>query len=327
MSIKFVAALAGLALVLPIASCRSFDSHNLEPAAGLAGIASTTLRSDTADHLESAIFPMEVEADCGGGAITDPPLADVACTGELPEHLAWFLRNMPDTHPFLTAPEREQAAQSRQSFKAVKGLGLRPDVVAVINHYSLFWIRSFEGPDPDITVYMVYGPDCDASAALARDANRRCRPSSTYSREFALYRVRKGQRPENVTRALAPSLPRLSEQERSRYGVYVLPEGEANDADIKLDVSRLVHVPVLRWVLRPVQEGEYQPPDMPATDPRAFTDQDWGTGSVAHFGFLVWNGRRMELHETVSSSLWPCRSPNPKVCGQGYDSRIDRYLD
>lgn len=326
MSIKFLA-LAGLALLLPMTSCRSFHSSYSAPVEGLIGSGSTTLRSDAADRLESVKFPMEEGADCGGGAITDPPLADVACTGALPAHLAWFLRNMPDTHPFLTAPEREQAAQSRQSFKAVKGLGLRPDIVAVIHHYSLFWIRSFEGPDPDITVYMVYGPDCDASTALARDANRRCRPSSTYSREFTLYRVRKGQRPEDVTHTLAPSLPRMSKQERRRYGVYVLPEGEASDADIKLDVSRLVHVPVLRWVLRPVQEGEYQPPDMPATDPRAFKDQDWGTGSVAHFGFLVWNGRRMELHEKVSSSFWPCRSSNPKVCSQGYDSSIDRYLD
>lgn len=265
-------------------------------------------------------------ADCGGGAITDPPLGDTACSGQLPEHLAWFLRNMPDGRPFLTAAEREDAAQARQSFKAVSGLGQRPDFVAVIHHFSLFWIRSLEGPDPDTTVYLVYGPQCDATWS---DPVDKCFPDDAYLREFKLYRVHKGGRPEDVTRELTPPAPSLTPAERRRYGVYLHPDGDAKATDVKLDVSRLAYVPVLRWVLRPVQEGDYQPPPMPSSDPRAFDDHDWGSTSVAHFGFLVWTGERFELRETVPPGLWPCRTvrSSEHACGARYDSHADRYLD
>lgn len=269
-------------------------------------------------------------ADCGGGAITDPPLGDIACSGQLPEHLAWFLRNIPEGHPFLTAAEREDAAQTRQSFKAVSGLGQRPDFVAVIHHFSLFWIRSLEGPDPDTTVYLVYGPQCDATWSDPVDLlNNKCFPDDAYLREFKLYRVHKGGPPEDVTRELTPPAPSLTPAERQRYGVYLHPEGNAKATDVKLDVSRLAYVPVLRWVLRPVQEGDYQPPPMPSSDPRAFDDHDWGSTNVAHFGFLVWTGERFVLREMVPPALWPCRTgrTDEHACGAHYDSHTDRYLD
>ena len=329
MLLKFFAVLTGLALVLPIAACRSSGASGSESSEELTDFRLGASEAGSAERHRSTGFAMEVGADCDGSAMGAPPLEDAACDGMLPEHLVSFLRNLPDSHPFLDASERELIVRSRQSFKAVNGLGRRADVVAVINHYSLFWIRSFEGPDPEVTVYMVYGPDCDDSLPSATGSiERRCRSGSAYSRDFTLYRVRKGGRPEDVTRALAPPPPRLTKEERRRYGVYLQPKSEASDADIKLDVSRLVYVPVLRWVLRPVQEGDYEPPGMPASDPRAFVDYYWGNRNVAHFGFLVWNGRRLELRETLSEELWPCRTSGSvlSICDTGYDSLADRYL-
>lgn len=314
-------ALTAMTIVLSIASC-------ISPASPDSSFLASRAREGEGRG-ESKVNAMERDADCGTSAITDPPLADMACAGHLPEHLVEFLRSMPDTHLFLNASEREEIAGSPQSFKVVSGLGERPDVVAVISHSSLFWIRSFEGPDPNATVYMVYGPDCDASSAFGGfPAKRKCRSEDSYLRDFTLYLVSKGRPPEDVTSTLMPPLPRMSRKEQLRYGVYLRPEGEASEADIKLDVSRLVRTPVLRWVMRPVQEGDYEPPDMPASDPRAFIDYYWGNRNVAHFGFLVWNGRRMELRETVSEALWPCRvsGPQSRNCDAGYDGSADRYL-
>lgn len=286
----------------------------------------TTSPASEAD--ETGWFKVEeaMGADCGDGEITDQPLGDTACYGQLPKHLASFLRHIPDEHPFLTASEREEVAGKKQRFKAVSGLGQRPDFVAVISHFSLFWIRSFEGADPETTVYLVYGPDCIENANMPRDVE--CLPGAPYTmRELKAYRVHNGEVPQDVTRDLLPPAPRLTKAERHRYGVYMRPEGDAEDTDVGLDIGRLVYAPVLRWVLRPVQEGDYQPPPMPATDPRAFVDQS-RAGHVAHFGFLVWTGTRFELRETVPPSLWPCRTSRSgkHVCGAGYNSRADRYL-
>ena len=267
-------------------------------------------------------------ADCSSGAITDSPLEDMACSGKLPERVASFIRSIPGQHPLLSESERERLSRSRQSFKLVKGMGQRHDILTVLDSDSPFWIRSFEGPDPDITVYLVYGPECEASTLKSTVHERQCRPAGTYLRKFTLYRVQKGEVPQDVTSEISLPPPRLNAQERGRYGTYVRSSGDAADSDVHMDVSRLVYVPVVRWVLRPVQESEYQPPDMPASDPRAFEDYYWGSRNVAHFGFLVWNGRRMELRETISPALWPCRIAGPvsSACDAGYDSRSDRYL-
>lgn len=325
---------AALTLAAFMAACRPAapegapDAETVDSAvADIPAVPSPTAESDQTDW-----FAIEkaMGADCGNWAITDPPLGDTACAGQLPEHLAWLLRNIPEAeHPFLTTAEREEAVQARQNFKAVSGLGQRPDFVAVIGHFSSFWIRSFEGPDPDITVYLVYGPRCDANWYDPNDpVKTKCLPGGTYLRGFKLYRVHKGATLEDVTRELAPRAPRLTVAERRRYGIYLRPEGNARDADVQMDISRLAYVPVLRWLLRPVQEGDYDPPLMPVSDPRAFEDLDW-RDHAAHFGFLVWTGKHFELRESVPPSLWPCRTvrSSEHACGAGYDSHADRYLD
>ena len=329
MSICSPAAPMSLVFALSLAACASVPS---EAQSGARSPQHGQVANSYAvkGNLQASVYTEELAmgADCSAGAITDEPLEDMACTGKLPEHFASFIRNIPDQHPLLAESERERLSGSRHSFRFVKGMGQRHDIVAVLDSYSPFWIRSFEGPDPDVTVYMVYGPECEELPIRSSARERRCRPAGMYQRKFTLYRVEKDQVPRDVTSEASPPAPRMDAQEHVRYGAYIRESGDAVDSDVQMDVSRLAYVPVLRWVLRPVQEGEYQPPDMPSSDPRAFEDYYWGKRNVAHFGFLVWNGRRMELRETISPALWPCRISGSasSTCDAGYDSRADRYL-
>lgn len=270
-------------------------------------------------------------AECDDRWISDPPLQDAACYGMLPEHVASFIRTIADDHPYLGAEQRVEVARTKQVFRAVQGYGERPDILASIEHSGTFWIRSFEGTDPEITVYAVYGPSCDDDPYMKRKSvEERCLSGAPYvMRELKIYRVRSGEAAEDVSGELLPIPPGLTPAEQGRYGIYLRPEAEgpAMDTDIGLDVTRLAQVPVMRWVLRPVQEGEHEPPAMPESDPRAFLDFDW-RNHAAHFGFLVWTGEHFELRETVPADLWPCRSVQPgrHVCGAGYEGVVDRYL-
>lgn len=329
MSLNTSASVAGLMLFLPLAACASF-SDLAQAESPLQQRPPVTVMSEKSDAPRGAnsVEELAMGIDCGSGAITDAPLEDMACRAQLPEYFASFLRKIPNGHPLLSGHERDQLSDSKHSFKLVEGLGARPDILAVIHHYSPFWIRSFEGPDPGVTVYLVYGPECAAVLPGSdRSSEHECRPKDAHLRDFTLYRVEKGRVPKDVTAELALPAPQLAGDEGRRYGRYVRATGDAGDSDIRMDVSRLAYVPVLRWVLRPVQEGEYTPPGMPSSDARVFNDNYWGNGNVAHFGFLIWNGRGMELRERVASALWPCRSSGLPTCDQGYESSADRYLD
>ncbi|MGY1408167.1 hypothetical protein ACW5EG_01090 [Luteimonas sp. A611] len=286
---------------------------------------------DPAPTDASAYFAIEeaLGAECDEKWISEPPLQDAACYGMLPEHVASFIRAIPDGHPYLSAEQREEAAGTKQVFRAVRGYGVRPDFTVGIENFGSFWIRSFEGPGPDSTVFMVYGPDCILNWNAPRDVECVAGAPATV-REFRLYRVQNGHPPVDVTAGIAPPPPTLSVDEQHRYGIYLRPadEGPALDTDIGLDISRLARVPVMRWVLRPVQEGEHETPGMPASDPRAFLDFDWRE-HAAHFGFMVWTGERFELRKLVPPDLWPCRSVQAArhLCGFGYESGLDRYLN
>ena len=288
--------------------------------------------SDPAARSSESYFALEeaMGAQCDARWVTEPPLQDSACYGILPEHVARFIRAIPEGHPYLSAALREEAASEKQRFRAIRGSGDRPDILAVVETYGTFWIRSVEGRDPEVTIYVVYGPSCSDDRLRRGSAGERCLPGEPYvTRELRAYRVRGGGEPEDVTRELLPQQPTMTPGEKSRYGIYLRPEedGLAADIDIGLDVTRLAQVPVMRWVLRPVQEGEYEAPSMPASDPRAFLDYDW-RDHAAHFGFVAWNGERFELRETVLSDLWPCRpvQPGRRVCGAGSERAVDRYL-
>lgn len=268
-------------------------------------------------------------ADCGDQWLTDPPLQDSACYGRLPPHIANFLRNIPDNHLFLTDKERKKAAQSKQTFKAVNGLGARPDYVVSIYDLEPFWLRSFEGKDPDSTIYLVYGPECDVNWKNPKNPSEtKCFSSADSMRKFKLYRVYKNGLPQDVTKELAPLPPELTAAESKQYGRYIKPKGNAQSTDIKLDVTRLQYTPVMRWVLAAVEEGDYELPRMPTSDQRAFKEYE-NAAPRAHFGFLVWNGTRFDVHKEIPSSLWPCRTvqPGKQVCASGYEkNNFDRFL-
>lgn len=275
------------------------------------------------------------------GTVEELPLQDANCSGRLPEHLAAFVRRIL-ADGFLTDKERkhqelkQRIEEEQQYYKAVLGLGKRPDFLV---DYGLvgFWVRSFEGPDPDTTVYLVHGPVCDYE-----EKGPHCLSESEELRNIRLYRTYKGGTPQDVTEELLPPAPTMTQAEKRRYGVYIRPKGWARDGDIKLDISRITYVPVLRWTVRPAHidvEDFYHPQkSIPDSDPRVYKEYHrpdlHGNRNNVHYGFLVWNGERFELREKVPTNLWPCRidwhdyTVNNR-CGEGYDnydSRMDRYL-
>ncbi len=303
--------LGGLAaLFVPMFLAVSCGATPQEDAAARAAPAGQPVAEDPpAPAASDTGNPFAVEealgASCRPNFGGDPPLQGAACYGPLPEHLQSLLRNLPDTHPHLSRDEREEAAAKPQWFRAVAGYGTRPDFLAQLHHFGQLWVRSFEGPDPDTTVYMVYGPSCTYDRDAPRDV--RCLPGAPATiREVRVYRVRGSGLPEDATSLLAPPAPTLTAAERARYGVYLRPpeEGEAVDTDIGLDVGRLDTTPVMRWVINPPEEGDYERPRIPDSDPRGFFQQ-------AHFGFLVWTGERFELRERIPLRLWVCGVAGP----------------
>ncbi|MGJ4802893.1 hypothetical protein [Luteimonas sp. SDU82] len=280
--------------------------------------------SGPAAHGPDNEFALEeaMGAECDSRWISDPPLHEKACYGMLPEHLQSLLLGLPDTHPHLSEAQRQEAVASRQRFRAVPGYGERPDFVADITNYSRFWVRSFEGPDPETTVYAVYGPACsDDRAHSKRSVGEGCLAGEPYvMRELKIYRVTAGGAPEDVTSELAPPPPILSPAEKERYGIYLRPpqEGGAVDTDIGLDVGSLAKAPVMRWVIDPPEEGDYERPYIPDSDPRGFFRR-------AHFGFLVWTGERFELRRRIQLSLWAC-GLGKHAAGCADNFRGDSYL-
>ena len=319
------------ALVLLAASCGASEQRIDAAAPSRQASPADGEPSSASDKTGRFAAEEALGADCSRRWISDPPMQDSACYGMLPAHVAAFLRAIPDSHPYLDVEHREEQAGEKQRFVFVEGYGERPDVLTSIEGSSAFWIRSFEGPDPDVTVYAVFGPGCADDRRSHEPAyGEGCLPGyPAVMREIRIYRARSGEAPVDVTSELAPPAPVLTAEERRRYGVHVRPpeEGDAGELDVQLDVTRLDQAPVMRWVLRPAVEGDYQAPPVPAADPRAFVEYET-PGHIAHFGFLVWDGTRFELRESVPADLWPCRSVQyaRHVCGAGYEAAGDRYL-
>lgn len=314
------------ALVLLAASCASAGQQgNTTTSTSQAPTPADIAPPSGAQQADRFAAERALGADCSGSWISDPPLQRVACYGMLPAHVAAFLRTIPDSHPHLAAEFREEQAAKKQRFVFVEGYGERPDVLASIYGTSAFWIRSFEGPDPDVTVYVVYGPGCDDSPRMRpRSIGEGCLPGHPYVvRAIRIYRVRSGKAPEDVTSELAPPAPVLTPAERERYGIYIRPpeEGDAHDNDVGLDIRGLDTTPVMRWVIAPAEEGDYEKPHIPDSDPRGFLRQ-------AHFGFLVWTGMRFELRERIPLTLWACGvgDAGGGDCLERFAGGLDPYL-
>lgn len=282
--------------------------------------------SATPDATDGFAAERALGAECDRRWVSEPPFQDSGCYGLLPAHVAEFLRNLPGTHPYLDAHYREEQARKKQLFRFVEGYGARPDVLARIDRRSEFWIRSFEGERPDVTVYVVYGPACeDQPGFRERFVGDGCLPGHPYvTRDIRIYRVQAGGVPEDVTIELAPPPPELTAAESARYGIHLRPpeEGAAWNTDIGLDVTRLAVSPVMRWTIAPAEEGDYEKPRIPDDDPRGFSGQ-------AHFGFLVWTGERFDLREKIPLSLWACgvsEGVKDNACLLPYAGGFDPYL-
>lgn len=313
----------------PPAASASAASSSM-PASGATHTASASMRKEkTAWEKERFAIEKAMGASCrhpgSDGVVEELPFEDANCSGRPPAHLLAFIRHIP-----VGGSLRQRTEEEQQYYKAIPGLGKRPDFLV---DYGLagFWVRSFEGADPDTTVYLVHGPVCDYE-----EKGSHCLSESEELRNIRLYRTHKGGAPQDVTDELLPPVPTMTRAEKRRYGIYLRPKGLARDGDIKLDISRITYVPVLRWTIRPAhdeREDFYHPPkSIPDTDPRVYkeyyrTDLHNSDNNV-HYGFLVWNGERFELREKVPADLWPCRyrwTAN-KECPLDYESRIDRYL-
>lgn len=290
------------ALVLSASSCVADGggtaSHDLSP--GPVPSVADARASASAGHGDRFVSESALGAKCLPNHGGEPPLQGAACYGRLPDHLQALLRNLPDSHPFLSRKQRAEAADQPQWFLPVQGYGGRQDYVAAISSFGSFWIRSFEGPDPATTVYIVYGPDCILDDT--HPGHVRCLPGAPAAiRDIRIYRARGDALPEDVTAELAAPAPVLTASEREHYGIYLRsPEdGSAEDTDIGLDVRSLDTTPIMRWVIAPAEEGDYDRPRIPDSDSRGFLQQ-------AHFGFLVWTGERFELREKIPLALWAC---------------------
>jgi len=233
-----------------------------------------------------------------------------ACQGTLPPHLAALLVALPEQDIHLPRSWREREVRQKAWFKAVAGMGQRPDFIGRLGD---IWVRSFEGADASTTTYLVSAPfDCadgalpnENTAEPVRLAAGSC--GQAYVRQ-RVYQVGSDGVPQNITAKLMPAAPSIAEADRARH--------RAREGRVILDHSKLQYGPAMRWFV--------QYPESPQkTGPHSFSD--WNR---EHLSFVVWNGTGFELRDTVTRAQWPCDpvAPGDKPCGGFPDSGPDAYV-
>lgn len=233
-----------------------------------------------------------------------------ACQGTLPPHLAALLVALPEQDIHLPRSWREREVRQKAWFKAVAGMGQRPDFIGRLGD---IWVRSFEGADASTTTYLVSAPfDCadgalpnENTAEPVRLAAGSC--GQAYVRQ-RVYQVGSDGVPQNITAKLMPAAPSIAEADRARH--------RTREGKISLDHSKLQYGPAMRWFV--------QYPESPQkTGPHSFSD--WNR---EHLAFVVWNGTGFELRDTVTRAQWPCDpvAPGDKACGGFPDSGPDTYV-
>lgn len=233
-----------------------------------------------------------------------------ACQGALPPHLAALLVALPEQDIHLPRSWREREVRQKAWFKAVAGVGQRPDFIARLGD---IWVRSFEGADASTTTYLVSAPfDCadgalpnENTAEPVRLAAGSC--GQAYVRQ-RVYQVGSDGVPQDITAMAMPAAPSIAEADRARH--------RTREGRISLDHSKLQYGPAMRWFV--------QYPESPQkTGPHSFSD--WNR---EHLAFVVWNGNRFELRDTVTRAQWPCDpvAPGDKACGGFPDSGPDAYV-
>jgi hypothetical protein len=245
-------------------------------------------------------------------------ISDGACKGRLPSYYAAFMETLSTESSIhlhnATNQQLFKSTDNRFYFRTVSGFGQRPDIL--VNLADDAWVRSFEGADPTITMYLVRARfACNANELRVAKENGRfaielCEdPGARFyqSREddptlrLRLFRVQNEGAPEDVTATLLPPMPSMTMAERKRYYKYgvvgVDDQGRPtlpDDTHLLMQTNVLQYAPTLRWWL-PLD------PDLPIpkSDPR-------GPGIQAHFGFLTWNGKRFQMQQRVPRSFVPC---------------------
>lgn len=233
-----------------------------------------------------------------------------ACQGTLPPHLAALLVALPEQDIHLPRSWREREVRQKAWFKAVAGMGQRPDFIARLGD---IWVRSFEGADASTITYLVSAPfDCadgalpnENTAEPVRLAAGSCGQAYVHQR---VYQVGSDGVPQDITAMAMPAAPSIAEADRARH--------RTREGRISLDHSKLQYGPAMRWFV--------QYPESPQkTGPHSFSD--WNR---EHLAFVVWNGTRFELRDTVTRAQWPCDpvAPGDKACGGFPDSGPDAYV-
>lgn len=233
-----------------------------------------------------------------------------ACQGTLPPHLAALLVALPEQDIHLPRSWREREVRQKAWFKAVAGMGQRPDFIARLGD---IWVRSFEGADASKTTYLVSAPfDCadgalpnENTAEPVRLAAGDC--GQAYVRQ-RVYQVGSDGAPQDITATAMPAAPSIAEADRARH--------RAREGKVSLDHSKLQYGPAMRWFVQ-------YPESLQKTGPHSFSD--WNR---EHLAFVVWNGTRFELRDTVTRAQWPCDpvAPGDKACGGFPDSGPDAYV-
>ncbi|PTS74924.1 hypothetical protein DBR33_05650 [Stenotrophomonas sp. HMWF022] len=233
-----------------------------------------------------------------------------ACQGTLPPHLAALLVALPEQDIHLPRSWREREVRQKAWFKAVAGMGQRPDFIARLGD---IWVRSFEGADASTTTYLVSAPfDCadgalpnENTAEPVRLAAGDC--GQAYVRQ-RVYQVGSDGAPQDITATAMPAAPSIAEADRARH--------RAREGKVSLDHSKLQYGPAMRWFVQ-------YPESLQKTGPHSFSD--WNR---EHLAFVVWNGTRFELRDTVTRAQWPCDpvAPGDKACGGFPDSGPDAYV-
>lgn len=193
------------------------------------------------------------------------------CDGNLPRYFAEVVIRLTQESPDGTGAWKTED----RNFKIIRGLGQRSDIMLGGGDS---WIRSFEGPDPAVTVYVASGVQCEDE------------PASANACKYGLkgFQVHRNAAPVDVTSTILPDAPAPSRALQARYD-------EMGASPMWLDTEKLPLAPTMRWLI------EFDPDrPLPTNDPHY-------AGGVAHFGFLTWNGHRFELQGRIPRSKWPCK--------------------
>jgi len=268
-----------LALSLPVMGCSAAQAPSAsgQPATPPASATSAATTAATATGSISSVAPKQefaversLGADCPAPGKDNRDYGPTGtlpygmCEGRMPAHVVDMLAQLSPEQLQLSKDDYQQLLADEVGLRAVPGLGQRADFWVSIRNG---WIRTFEGPAPDTTVYLMQGKS-----------------------GLRAYRTQGNAAPRDVTAEILPPEPVLSASERAFYY-----DDYRGPSDPFLLTDKLYYAPTMRWVM------EFDSHDtLPGNTPHRLN------GNMVHLGFVNWTGTRFELRPTVPRSQWPC---------------------